>query len=307
MPFDDYDFPLDDDDDDDLDPEDEAAFQRALEAAGLTTPTPDAFIQPASDRSRAAVSYTEDLDDEFLAREIVRLKINGMSERRIRQQLHISQDRQQRLIKLAVGQINAETRELAKHWQALKVMQWENVAARLIPHVAIDPDYVGVDADGNPRIQPAPDPKDVSAFRNVTLVELQVMTLGRAGATVLPEDEDIIDVTAEETADKVVEYMNLAQKMIEGVRDARYGSGEYTGPDVSEEEEALERANQRADNSLTIDDAYIVGEGEVRFIEPVDGGNATVLDARGSATDEELDARPGEWRDGKFYPNEAND
>jgi hypothetical protein len=134
------------------------------------------------------------------------------------------------------------------------------------------------DGSGEP-----PNPKHIASYKALVMSKLAVLTLNRQ-TTQLPEParEETTETAKGVLTGKaalVGRYMELAQKLVGDIAKSGVGSGVAPEGDVDEDE--LDDLTRRADNSDTIDEAVILDP------EPWD--------------DEDLDAEPGVWRDGKFY------
>jgi hypothetical protein len=210
-------------------------------------------------------SWEEIAADAVRMRQIVELVTRGRSYRQIAKDLGIAYTTVMRIAPKIADLINEDTRALAAMWQAREFLRLEGVSQRLLP------DLIGINADKKPL-----DLKTADAYLKVVKAQFMVLTLNRQKVQ-FPEDAAAADDQAGEKARVVGRFMELADRLVEGIAVAGVGSGR--APEDDDDEDELDRLDVRADNSSTIDDAV-----------PWDDGES-----------DDLDAQLGEWRDGKFY------
>jgi hypothetical protein len=220
-------------------------------------------------------------------RQVVELLVEGHSYHQIADELDIAYTTMLRIAPKVTTFVNDETRALAQMWQAVEFARLESASEKLLPHIMWD-DRADDDTDPNQAEAAAknaepPDPKLIAAYRQLVSAKLAVLTLNRQKVA-LPDDTAAADDQAGEKARMVGRFMELSHRLVYGIVEAGVGSGEAE-PGDDDEDDYEDGLTARADNSGSIADAVVIDK--------------TDFD------DDNLDSKPGQWIDDRFYASEC--
>ncbi len=223
-----------------------------------------------------ALTHEDAVFAEQTVKEVARrIVIDEATYREIGDELGLDRKQVARLAACVQDRVTEETRADLAVWQAQKFRKMNRMINAIEEELLPDP------KPDNHRL----DAKLLSQYWQGLKTVVVVMTADRRADDLDKAIDDIADA-AMQKAQLVQEYMQLADKVIAGINEHGYGSG--VAPDETDvDDEELDPAYARADNSHTIDDAVVL-DGSDGFVES------------------DLDALEGEWIDGKFVAAGTN-